>query len=75
MQLALLCQMILSWSQEHASVPQNVQMMTQFYKDSSTTPMTAAFLALLTEKDDLKNCCQALTLKSQCILRLAAETK
>lgn len=44
-------------------------------KKSSTTPSAAPFLGLLTERDDLKNRCEALTLESQCISWLAAEAK
>lgn len=35
--------------------------------------MTSAVLALLTERDDLKNCREALILENQCTPRLAAE--
>lgn len=42
-------------------------------KNSFTTPFTVALLALLAERETHKNCCEALILKNQCILGLAAE--
>lgn len=47
---------------------------TQSCKESSTTPSTAESPAALTEKDDLKNCSEVLTLENQCISGLVAET-
>lgn len=44
-------------------------------KKSSTSPTTAAFLALLTEKKNLKDRCDALAFESQCFFGLAAEAK
>lgn len=43
--------------------------------ESSATPSTAAFLALIAKRGDFKNCCKALTLDNQCISGLAAESK
>lgn len=44
---------------------------TQLRKDCSTTPSTAAFLALLTDRDGLRNRCEALMLENKCIFELA----
>lgn len=49
--------------------------MTRQCKDSFTMPPTSTFLALLTEGDDFKILCQALTLEDQRISVLAAEAK
>lgn len=43
--------------------------------ESSTTPLTAKFLAPLTERDVLNNCCEVLVLESQCIPKPATEKK
>lgn len=49
--------------------------MTRPCKESSTTASKAAFSALLTERDDLKNCCEASTLENQRTSKYASETK
>lgn len=41
----------------------------------STTPPKVSFLALLTVRDDLKNCCEGLALENQCISGLASAVK
>lgn len=43
------------------------------WEDSSITPSTPAFLALLAEQKSYKKRCEMLTLENQCILRLSAE--
>lgn len=48
---------------------------THQLKEYFITPLTAAFLALLAEKDDFENCCVAVTLESQCTTELAAEAQ
>lgn len=49
--------------------------MTRQSRDSSTTPSTAAFLALHAKPEDFKNCCKVLALENQCIPELAARAK
>lgn len=49
--------------------------MTQSCDESSTTPSTASFLTLLTKQGNLKNCCDVLTLETQCTSGLSAELK
>lgn len=44
-------------------------------EDASTTTSTPAFLALPAERRYCKNCCEMLTVESQCSLELAAEEK
>lgn len=43
--------------------------MTRQCRNYSATTTTAAFLALLAKRGDLKNCCETLTLGKQCIFR------
>lgn len=47
--------------------------MTRQCKCLSSIPSTLVFSTRLEEKDDLKNCCEALTLENQYIPRLATE--
>lgn len=49
--------------------------MTRLCKETFSTPLIAAFSALLIERDDLENRCEVLTLKPQCIFGLVADTK
>lgn len=45
---------------------------TRQYKSLSATTDRAVFLASLAERNDFKNCCEALTFEIQCILEPAA---
>lgn len=42
---------------------------------SSTTPFTAAFLALLPKREDYKSSCETFTVENQCVPRLLTEAK
>lgn len=43
--------------------------------EAPTSPSTEAFLALVSESDDLTNCSRAFTLEKQCTTGLIAEAK
>lgn len=55
--------------------PNKRAVMARQCKESSTTPSTAAFSALLADREDYKNCCEALTIENHCIPGLASEAK
>lgn len=48
---------------------------TRRCKEAFAKPSTAAFLALLAERDGFETCCKELTLENQCTLEVAAEAK
>lgn len=48
---------------------------TQLCHDGPATALKAAVLALLSERDDFKNCCETLRLENRCISGVAADAK
>lgn len=57
----------LEWIAGTCERPAKRPKVTRQFKDSSTTPSTAAFLALFAERAALKNCFETSTLENQCI--------
>lgn len=55
--------------------PNNRVRVTHPSKESSTTTFSAACSALLTERENYKNCFEDLTIKKQCLSGLVAKTK
>lgn len=49
-------------------LPAKLAKMTRSCKETSNMPSTAAILTLLTDRDALKSCCEALTLETKVFL-------
>lgn len=65
----------LMWVAGVCKCPEKHAKMTLQCKDTSTTPSSAAFLALMPDQRDCKNCCEAFGLEIQSTLYLATEAK